>query len=174
MPTLLTQNNRSAGRDRVRTSAVRTPRAQRIEAPAGCGVVLEDRSRQYCDECLPEYREAQVASYAEAGRAELREMREAGVDPSQTGEAATKRHDTMKQRRREEVAWDEVHQDADGDETVFRSEILPRLQGLSLTQISAATGLSQQYCSLIRRGLKVPHQRHWTSLESLAVSSKHN
>jgi hypothetical protein len=49
VPMVLTQSNRSAGRDRVRTAPVRAPRAQGIEAPAGCrecGVVLEDRRRR--------------------------------------------------------------------------------------------------------------------------------
>jgi hypothetical protein len=170
VPTLLTQSNRSAGRDALRPSAKRTPRPQKLEAPAGCrecGVMLDDRSRQYCDDCLPEYREAQAASYAEAGRAKLREMRASGIDPSQTGEAATKRRDTMKQRRREEAKWDEAHPDVEVDEEVFRSEILPGLQGVPLSTLAAATGLSQQYCSLIRRGLKMPHSRHWQSLREL-------
>jgi CRISPR-associated endonuclease Cas1 len=170
VPMLLTESNRSRGRDRVRTSAKREATPQKLEAPAACrecGAVLEDRSRHYCDECLPGHREAQAASYAEAGRTKLREMREAGIDPSQTGEAAEKRRDTMKQRRREEAAWDKAHPDVEVDEEVFRSEILPGLQGLPLSTLVAATGLSQQYCSLIRRGLKVPHPRHWESLRTL-------
>lgn len=73
----------------------------------------------------------------------------------------------MKQRRREEAEWDLAHPDVEADEEVFRSEILRKLQALPLSRISAATGLSQQYCSLIRRGLKVPHHRHWGALKSL-------
>ncbi|HEV2073617.1 MAG TPA: hypothetical protein VGR29_08255 [Thermomicrobiales bacterium] len=161
----------------MRTTPIRTPRPQRIEAPAGCrecGVVLEDRTRHYCDECLPEYREAQVTSYAEAGRAKPQEMREAGGDPSQTGEAATKRRDTMTQRRREEAAWDEAHPDVKVDEAVFRSKILPGLQGVPLSTLVTVTGLSQQYCSLARRGLKTPHPRHWKRFSSVTVSSMHD
>ena len=59
MPMVLTQSNRSAGRDRVRTAPKRNAKPQRIAAPGGCrecGVVLKDRTRQYCDDCLPEYR----------------------------------------------------------------------------------------------------------------------
>jgi CRISPR-associated endonuclease Cas1 len=177
VPTLLTQSNRSRARDRVRTAPVRVPRAQRIEAPAGCrecGVVLEDQSRHYCDECLPEYRETQVASYAEAGRAKLREMREAGIDPSHTGEASAKRSSRMQQRRREEAEWEAAHPDTEVDELVFTTEILPQLQDVSLSTMMRATGLSQQYCSLIRRGLKVPHRRHWTRLTEVGAVLKSN
>jgi hypothetical protein len=70
----------------------------------------------------------------------------------------------MQQRRRDEAEWDEAHPDAIVDEAVFRSEILPGLQGLPLSTLVVATGLSQQYCSLIRRGLKVLHARHWDAL----------
>lgn len=132
-----------------------------------CGVILEDRTRQYCDDCLPDYREAQASSFSDAGRAKLRELREAGTDPSQTGEATEKRRAVMTQRRREEAEWNAAHVDRIADESIFRTEILPTLQGLSLSTIVAATGLSQQYCSLIRRGLKVPHTRHWPSLSAL-------
>jgi hypothetical protein len=45
VPTLLTQANRSAGRDRVRTAPSRVAKTPRVETPAGCReceVVLED------------------------------------------------------------------------------------------------------------------------------------
>lgn len=131
-------------------------------------MVLDDRTRQYCDECLPEYREAQRAAFSDAGRAKLKELRAAGIDPSRTGVAAEKRRSTMQQRKREEAEWYAAHPDAKADEAVFRREILPRLQNLSLVQISAATGLSPQYCSLVRRGLKVPHQRHWEEFRKIS------
>lgn len=55
----------------------------------------------------------------------------------------------MKQRRREEAEWDAAHPDMQVDEKVFRSEILPGMQGVSPSTLAVATGLSQQYCSLI-------------------------
>jgi hypothetical protein len=175
MPTLLTQGNRSRGRDQIRTVPKRSARPQRIEAPAGCrecGVVLKDRSRHYCDECLPEYWETQIASFSDAGRAKLMDMRASGIDPSRTGEAAEKRRGTMQQRRREEAEWNTAHGNHDVEEPIFRTEILPQLQGLPLSKIAAATGLSQQYCSLIRRGIKVPHRRHWNALADHTRSDK--
>lgn len=145
---------------------------QRIEAPAGCrecGVVLEDWTRQYCDECLPEYWEARRTSFSDTGRAKLKELRAAGIVPSHTGEASEKRRSRMQQRKQEEQEWDATHPDTEVDEEVFRTEILPGLQGVPLSTLASATGLSQQYCSLIRRGLKVPHHRHWETLGDLGT-----
>ena len=47
---------------------------------------------------------------------------------------------------------------------MFVSEILPGLQQISLKEMKAATGLSLDYCSKIKRGLKTPHERHWPEL----------
>lgn len=148
IPTLLTQANQGVERDRVRTCATRENGPTKLEALAACrecGVILEDRSRHYCGDCLPAYRDAQ---------------------------AAEKRRTMMKQRRKEELDWDAAHPDVRVDEEIFAREILPQLQRLSLSVISEHTGLSQQYCSLIRRGLYVPHPRHWAALRRLAIPNE--
>lgn len=62
--------------------------------------------------------------------------------------------------------WEEEH-GAGADPAVFKQEILPRLQGVALSTMAKASGLSEQYCSLIRRVRYVPHQRHWNSLTEL-------
>jgi predicted Zn-ribbon and HTH transcriptional regulator len=171
VPTLLTQANRSAGRDRIRTAEKRRSRPGRLEAPAACrecGVVLEEGNRQYCDECRPEVQAAQVVDFSAAGRQRMAELRAAGTDPSRGGASAQKRSAALTRRKLEEAAWEAEHTGEAFDEAVFTIEILPRLQGVSLSVLAVATGLSQQYCSLIRRGLKVPHRRHWEILHELA------
>lgn len=170
IPTLLTQANRSAGRDNVRTSAPRETRPIKLEAPSACrecGVILENPSRQYCEDCLLVHRASQAASFSNAGRAKLQQLRASGIDPSQTGAAAEKRRAVMKQRRKEELKWDAAYPDLHVDEAAFAREIVPHLQSLPLSVISKHTGLSQQYCSLIRRGLYIPHPRHWDALRNL-------
>lgn len=67
---------------------------------------------------------------------------------------------------REQAAWEAEH-GTDMDLEVFRQEILPQLQEVSLGVLATATGLSEQYCSLIRRGLYVPHRRHWPNLATI-------
>jgi hypothetical protein len=49
---------------------------------------------------------------------------------------------------------------------VFRREILPLIQEVPLRRLVEATGLSLRYCSLIRRGERIPHPRHWHVLAS--------
>ncbi len=87
-----------------------------------------------------ELRASGVAS-AQAGRSKLEELRGAGEDPAHT--------EATRQRRGE------------ADPEVFRREILPGLQAVSLGTMARATGLSEGYCSFVRRGIKVPYQRHW-------------
>lgn len=67
----------------------------------------------------------------------------------------------------EQEAWEAEH-GAVAEPKVFQREILPQLQGVSLSAMAKVTGLSIQYCALIRRGVKVPHQRHWAQLTEFA------
>jgi len=55
---------------------------------------------------------------------------------------------------------------------VFRREILPRLHGLPLGLIARAIGVSEGYASFIRRGLRIPHPRHWDALKSMVISKE--
>jgi len=52
------------------------------------------------------------------------------------------------------------------------SSILRLPDGVSLSAMVEATGLSKGYCSFIKRGVKVPHERHWPALSQLARLSK--
>ena len=170
MPTLLSQANRSAGRDRLRTTAKKATTPGKLQVPPACrdcGVVLHDTSRIYCDDCLPTYQQAHAVSFSEAGRAKMAELRAASRDPSRGGQAKEKRGRKNSQHMQDQAAWEAEH-GTDADPEVFRREILPHLQGVSLGVMAKATGLSEQYCSLIRRGNHVPHRRHWTPLAKLA------
>lgn len=119
----------------------------------------------YCDDCLPKYREEQATSFSDAGRKRMAELRAVGRDPSRGGEAAKRRGAKHSQRMMEQKTWESEHGSL-ADPELFQCEILPRLQDVSLGAMSKATGLSEQYCSVIRRGLKVPHPRHWEALRS--------
>lgn len=166
IPTLLTQSRRSEGRATVRTGPPAPPKPPKrlttTTACRGCGVILDDPSTHYCKDCLPEYRNEQTEAFSEAGRAKMAELRAAGKDPSAGGRNAEIRAAKLKERWAAQREWDVASGEADPE--VFRREILPQLQGVSLTRLAEASGLSVQYCGLIRRGLKVPHARHWESL----------
>jgi hypothetical protein len=137
-----------------------------------CGVILDDPSRQCCDECLPTYQTEAMARFSAGGRAKLRELRAAGTDPSHGGEAAKKRGAKTSQRKREFTAWEAQHGNVDVDKSIFTTEILPKLQRVSLGPLAKATGLSVQYCGLVRCGLQIPHPRHWSAFERLTDDSQ--
>lgn len=81
-------------------------------------------------------------------------------------EARRKLRAKNSQRMDEAWEWDRKHTRPNPE--VFVQEILPLIQGVPLRRIATATGLSRHYCSLIRRGLRLPHPRHWDALHSLA------
>lgn len=117
--------------------------------------------RSCCDDCLLQYREELLDGFQKGVKALVR-LRKEGRDPTHGGEAGQRRAANISQRKREISDWDRMH--ARPDPTEFTQNILPRLQQLPLRKIMKATGLSLRYCSMIRRGLRVPHPRHWEIL----------
>lgn len=120
VPTLLTQTNRSAGRDAVRTNPRSTTKQKPLDAPAACrecGVLLAVQNRQYCDDCRPEVEQAEVADFSAAGRAKLAALRAAGKDPSRGGEAAKKRAAALRPRAAERAAWEAEQGKVEVDES---------------------------------------------------------
>lgn len=99
----------------------------------------------------------------------MAELRAAGKDPSRGGQAKVRRGQKNQQHMREQAAWEAEH-GGEAQPQVFEREILPMLKDVSLAAMARATGLSEQYCSLIRRGKYVPHARHWTMLKVLVDS----
>jgi len=150
IPTPLTQSNRSAARDAIRRRPKRIAVSKQPLPPAvcrSCGVVLDASDRAFCDDCLPEHQEA----FQRAGPIALRRLRAGGRDPAHGGEAGRKRGTSNARRQREVRSWNRAHP-VRPDPEVFRREILPRLQEVSLGRIAKATGLTRMYCSWIRRG----------------------
>jgi hypothetical protein len=62
-------------------------------------------------------------------------------------------------RKREAREWDEQHGKL-VDLSAFQRDILPLIQGVPLSRLQQATGLSLRYVPLIRRGERTPHPRH--------------
>jgi len=54
------------------------------------------------------------------------------------------------------------------DEDFYRKEILPRLFTLTVKRLRLAIDVSHPYATLIKRGDKIPHPRHWLALAKLA------
>lgn len=84
-----------------------------------------------------------------------------------TRAAAARRAETNITRKKQAREWDEQHGKLI-DLSVFQRDILPLIQEIPLSRLQQATGLSLRYVSLIRRGERTPHPRHWPKFRSLA------
>jgi hypothetical protein len=136
-----------------------------------CGEPVPRRGRVYCDDCLPHYqREQYETAFHGSGLAAIERKSMAGVDPTHGEDAAMRRGETNATRKREAREWDNAHGKL-VDLSSFQREILPRIQDVPLSRLQRATGLSLRYVSLIRRGERTPHPRHWQALREAAVSS---
>jgi len=131
-----------------------------------CGVALSSIDRQYCDECLPRFKDERTGRLVAAAREVLAEMRASSDDPARSPEAVAKRVATNAERRESALAW-EGQNPGPHDPELFRREIAPSLQNLTLPQMMRATGLSSAYCWRIRRGDRVPHPMYWSALRSV-------
>jgi CRISPR/Cas system-associated endonuclease Cas1 len=177
LPTNLTGEARSRGRDRTRRAPRRrTDVADRIaerlvpQACIRCGLILDGgRRRRFCDDCLLGVREESKATFAAAGPAKLAKIREQeGLYPVQRPEVRERIGRSQSERRLADLAWDAKHpRGADPEEF---EQLVPSLQALPLRVIAEATGLSLTAARAIRNG-KAPHPRHWEELARLEVES---
>ena len=174
LPTPLSGQNRLDGREPLR----RRPRRQQPEKPPTptpacqrCGEPLPRAGRVYCDECLPAFqREQYTEAFHRSGLRAIEKSKQQGHDPTHGEAAAVRRAKTNVQRKHEAREWDERHGKLT-DLSAFKREILPLIQDVPLSRLVHATGLSLRYVSLIRRGEKTPHPRHW---QNLAAASGRN
>ena len=58
------------------------------------------------------------------------------------------------------------------DPAIFEREIQPKLKTVSLLETMRETGLSRTFCGMIRRGVRIPHPRHWEVLSELVRSAE--
>jgi hypothetical protein len=174
LATPLTEANRRADRARrgKRTNPPSQAKALRPERRCKrCGGELPYRGRVYCDDCLPHYQRDLDHAFAERGRAAVARRRAEGIDPSHGGATGEQRGASIARHREELREWSAVHPETMADPEVFASEILPMIQELPLSDLARATGLSAGYLSLIRRGKKIPHPRHWPAMRSCGTTA---
>ena len=172
LPTPLTQQNRSDGREGVRQREGRRVRAPTLAGSwcAKCGGETST-GRAYCNECLSQYRAEQRAEFASSGPSRLAELRAQGTDPTATPEARERMRRRRSEQRKADREW-ETGQGTIPPRAVFEVEILPLLASVPLRAMEAATGLSLRQCSRIRRGDHVPHPRHWEGLQRMAIARR--
>jgi CRISPR-associated endonuclease Cas1 len=96
----------------------------------------------------------------------MQQLRAEGKDPSATPEARAKLGASIARRWAELRSW-ELENPKRPDPEVYRREVLPIVEGMSLRAMRLATGLSLAQCARIRRGDLVPHPRWWNLLKRL-------
>jgi len=165
LPTPLTESNRSAGREGVRTQ-VRKEAKNAAAMPSGCtgcGAILEDRNLTYCPDCLAEFKPEQDRANIAAGTAKLAELRAAGADPAHGNEAMRKRAETRRENARLNREW-EASNAPMMTEDEYRERVLPTLANVPSRVIMATMGVTQAYALDVRNGKRIPHGRHWAAL----------
>lgn len=144
----------------------------------GCGAGLApepDRPRRrgaYCPSCLAKRRrEVGGTLGGQSARTSAELAVRTGMRPTHTFEAKAARHAGNVAQRAAQAAWDADHAGELLDPAWFERDVLPGLQGISLTTIAKATGMSTSSASKVRAGRRLPHPRHWEALAMLGDAS---
>jgi hypothetical protein len=174
LPSNLTGDARSTGRDGIRKGARKTPRTPVRSARAlvpracrRCGVIFEEGTRRgnHCVECLPSVRANAEAALIAAGRGSLASMRARSDDPARSAEAKAKMGRANARHVAEARDWERTHERPDPAEW---EAIAAGLGEVSVRAIQRATGLSPASAWRIKRGERRAHPRHWEALRSLS------
>ncbi len=116
---------------------------------------------------------AQANKVVVAARKALAAQAAAGNDPRRDPAVNRKRAAAISEGHRRNREWKREHGQATEPKGAwFRRGMVPKLDGFSLKEIAAATGLSLVACSRIRSGAHVPHPRHWDALAALVKEAQ--
>lgn len=161
MTTPLTQTNRRRAKGSNWSNSSQQPNLSRN--CERCGQPVSDAGK-LCKGCRAAFQDK--SEWLTAGRSRLAKLREEGEDPAHGGQAGYRRAAKVSAENRKSADWSRDNSDRPSAE-VFKSQILPGLQSLSSKEMRNATGLSLDYCSKIKRGIKTPHPRHWVAFADL-------
>ncbi len=120
-----------------------------------CGGSVTTGSR-YCARCVPAINRKKMFETAKLGRiathSTIAEARRAATHAKQV-EALRK--------------WNPTELPSWLDEEYYRKEVLPRLSSFTAKKIQLAMDVSHPYATLVKRGSRTPHPRHWVTLAKL-------
>lgn len=158
---VLTSERRVAAQDvrRERPHTGPVLRHTRQDVCEDCGSLTSAR-RRFCPECLPSRQAIALIRLAETGGEARAARRAVGATITEDARAALRVHRIRTAAA--VAAWDELH--GKQDVTTYWTAVFPWIQATPVRQLAKRSGLSLTYCSSIRRGLKVPHARHWEAL----------
>lgn len=128
-----------------------------------CGRELRQYRQKDCEECAVIRRDASIPSLVRAAEAARAARRVLGTDGSNSEVATSRRAHTNALRHAEARTWRRSRAQMAEDRETFRKDVLPRIQKLEVAGLARLTGLSKAQCSLVRRGLRTLHPRHWAA-----------
>jgi hypothetical protein len=111
----------------------------------------------YCLKCVPAINRERLLETAKLGRI-------ATHTPIAEGRRAATHMKQVEALRK----WNPSDLPSWLDEEFYRREILPRLSALTVKSIRTAIDVSHPYATLIKRGDRIPHPRHWMRLAKLS------
>ena len=155
LPTRLTQARRSEAK--AGNLVASTPRIPQAKARCPlCGSTATTGS-VYCAKCVPDVNRENLLRQAKLGQIATH------------GAIAEARRSATRMKHAEALRnWNPSELPKWFDEDFYRREIFPRLAEITVKKIRLATGVSHPYATLIKRGERMPHPRHWLALAELA------
>lgn len=128
-----------------------------------CEGPLAAPDRTYCDACLETVQKHSAAAGASRAAAA---RRSAGVTDRRSAEdVKSKRWRVLTERENERKDWESKHGPGP-DRAIFTRQIAPLLRDVPAAILATATGLSRPMCHRIKRGVNVPHPRHWAAIRA--------
>lgn len=156
LPTRLTQARRSLAKagnlvgNAAPTIPTANPRCLRCGGSVTTGTL-------YCIKCAPAVSRENIIEAAKLGRI---------ATHSATAEA---RRAASRIKQAEAIRkWNPGDLPTWLDDDYYRRRVLPHLSKLSAKKIQLAMDVSHPYATFVKRGLKIPHPRHWLALSRLA------
>jgi len=104
-----------------------------------------------------------LASAAE----QMKNLAPSGWAANQTAQAQALRSEAQQRHSAAQKAWDPASHPSWLNQEAYRQKIQPLLKGISTSALATALGVSWAYASLVRKGQKLPHPRHWGTLAQL-------
>jgi CRISPR-associated endonuclease Cas1 len=154
LPTRLTQEKRSQAKAGNLVGNVPEIPKTKARCPiCGSGV---SAGAVYCFNCTPLINRQAMLEKAKLGRiATHTPIAEARRSATQTRQAEALRK------------WNPSALPVWLDEDMYRQEIVPRLAKFTVRAIRLKLDVSHPYATLIKRGVSIPHPRHWLALSDL-------
>lgn len=159
LPTRLTQARRSQAKGGNPSTTGHVVPEVRPRCPV-CGGAVTTGSL-YCVKCVPLVNRKNLLKQAALGRI-----------ATHSASAEALRSATQAKQAEALRRWNPCDLPTWLDEDVYRRDILPCLSKFTVKAIRLTLGVSHPYATLIRRGMSIPHPRHWLSLAKLTGYEK--